>query len=158
MLLRLLLLVKLNSCTDLISSSFHLISQVDVYFQLVEVKNSLKRFLGVGVCVWFEGGDHPSSCYTISPVLTAAVDCCHRNRQPITRSERQGVGLRPPRATGRTIPPTPPISLPCVFFDCLWVVVCPVGFVRSEEGCVFLSSNPSDILKELIFPQFKCHV
>lgn len=50
------------------------------------------------------------SRYTIVILFAeaAAIDCCHRRRQPITRSEQQGVGVRPPRATGRTIPPTPP--------------------------------------------------
>lgn len=61
-----------------------------------------------------------------------------------------GCGVRPPRATGRTIPPTPPISLPCVFLGvCGWACVqSALSDQRSFELCfdVFLfllTSSPS---------------
>ena len=71
------------------------------------------------MCVCVCQGVIPGPVTLVSVILfteAAADDCCHRNGQPMTRSERQGVGVRPPRATGRTIPPAPPTSLLGMFF------------------------------------------
>lgn len=85
----------------------------------------------VSVCVCV-GGVIPGPVTLLSVILfteAAADDCCHSNRQPITRLEQQGVGVRPPRATGRTIPLSPPTSLLGVFF---WVSV---GGHVSDQLC-----------------------
>lgn len=56
-----------------------------------------------------------SVCGSKASSQAVALDYYQRNQLPIIRSELQGVGVRPPRGTGRTMPPTPPTSLPCVF-------------------------------------------
>lgn len=71
-------------------------------------------------------------------------DCCHRNWQPITSSEQLGVGVRPPRATVRTITPAPPSSLPCMSVGvCGWACVqSDLGDRRSTELCFSPPPHP----------------
>lgn len=144
---RLLLLVALrpNSCTDFTDRSFsaavlrrHCTSSFGfngeiTLFQISEkVLDDLPTDVfknTFAVCAVLKEEIFPGPAALLSVVLsTEAVDCCHRDRQPITRSEQQGVGsdhLEPQEEQY-------PRLLPSLCLACFWL---PVGGHVSSQLC-----------------------
>lgn len=99
------------------------------------------------VLSWRRG--HPRSCYTTFCYFFYGSRWLLPQKQAANNKVwTAGCGVRPPRATGRTIPPTPPTLLPRVFLDvCGWACVRSALWVRSKV----LSEALSRVLM-LFFP------